>query len=480
MGTDIRLFQRAQALFCRPFFLGALLIGIAADTLMPRADFQTGLFDKVAGGDKQMHPELREHPAYFEREIVQLADNVYMAFGFAASNVFMIIGDDGLIIIDTTETTKAASNVLAEFRKITDLPIKVIILTHSHRDHVSGASVFAEGGSPEILASDKSSEDPLIEETTHPRPVKAMQVRTKRQFGIGLSYPDEIIGIGVGPGARPLEGMGAGILPPTRQIGEAGEKLRLCGVELELVMAPGETPDHMVVWYGEKKILFSGDNYYRSFPNLYAIRGTTYRDFDTWADTLDQLMAFEPDILAPGHTKALIGADIIKETLSDYRDAIRHIIDETRNGMDAGLTIDQLAHTVKLPEHLAEKPHLREYYGRVDFAVRAYFVGTMGWFDGNPTTLGKLAPEAEAERFIKLAGGVAKIQSAIEEASAAGDYQWALELVDRLIYSNPKDHGAKKQKADLLRVHTVAQINCPTRHYYQQVAKALDAEIEEG
>ncbi len=174
----------------------------------------------------------------------------------------------------------------------------------------------------------------------------------------------------------------------------------------------------------------------------------------------------------------MIGADIIKETLSDYRDAIRHIIDETRNGMDAGLTIDQLAHTVKLPEHLAEKPHLREYYGRVDFAVRAYFVGTMGWFDGNPTTLGKLAPEAEAERFIKLAGGVAKIRSAIEEASAAGDYQWALELVDRLIYSNPKDREAKKQKADLLRVHTVAQINCPTRHYYQQVAKALDAEIE--
>jgi len=54
---------------------------------------------------------------------VQLADNVYQAFGFAASNVYMIIGDDGLIIVDTSETTVAAENILAEFRKITDLPI---------------------------------------------------------------------------------------------------------------------------------------------------------------------------------------------------------------------------------------------------------------------------------------------------------------------------------------------------------------------
>ena len=166
-----------------------------------------------------MHPELKAHPAYFEKEVVQLADNVYQAFGFAASNVYMIIGDDGLIIVDTSETTIAAENILAEFRKITDLPIKTIILTHSHRDHVSGASVFAEGGNPEILASAGFSEDSLFVASNHPQPVKAMQVRTKRQFGIGLSYPNEIIGIGVGPGARPLKGMGAGALPPTRRIG---------------------------------------------------------------------------------------------------------------------------------------------------------------------------------------------------------------------------------------------------------------------
>jgi len=421
-----------------------------------------------------MHPELKAHPEYFSKEIVQLSDTVYQAFGFSASNSYMIVGDDGVIIVDTHETTAAAENVLAEYRKITDLPVKMIILTHSHRDHVSGASVFAEGGSPEILMSDKPSGDSLIEAGEHPRPMKAMQMRTKRQFGIGLSYPDEIIGIGVGPGDRPLKGMGAGILPATRRIGEAGEKLTVCGVDLELVMAPGETPDHMVVWLPGQKLLISGDNFYRSFPNLYAIRGTEYRDFDTWADTLDLLMSFEPEVLAPGHTKALFGSAAIREALTDYRDAIRHVVTATRDGMDAGMTLDDLAHSVKLPPELAEKPHLREYYGRVDFAVRAYFVGTTGWFDGNPTSLSPLSAKDEAERMIKLAGGAAAVMAEIKDARSQGEYQWALQLLDRLINAGENADGARGLKAEVLREHAVSQINCPTRHYYIQSAKEIE------
>lgn len=421
-----------------------------------------------------MHPELKAHPEYFKREIIQLADNVYMAFGFAASNQFMIVGDDGLIIIDTSETTKAAENVLAAFREISSLPIHTIILTHSHRDHVSGASVFAEGGSPDILASERYSEDSLFVASSHPQPVKAMQARTKRQFGIGLSYPDEIIGIGVGPGDRPLEGMGAGSLPPTRFIGDAGEILKICSIELELKLVPGETPDHIVVWYPEKKVLICGDNFYHAFPNLYAIRGTAYRDFDTWADSLDTLMAFQPEVLGPGHTRPVFGAAAIQESLSDYRDAIRHVITETRNGMDEGLTIDQLAHRVKLPPELAEKRHLREYYGRVDHSVRAYFVGTLGWFDGNPTSLGSLAPEDEARKFIALAGGEDALWQAVEMARAEADYQWALQLVDRFIFAGIDTDRARKTKADILRIHADSQINCPTRHYYLQSAKELD------
>ena len=431
------------------------------------------------GGVNSMHPELKAHPEYFKKDVVQLSDNVYQAFGFAASNVYMIVGEDGLIIIDTSESIGAAEAIFSEFRKLTDLPVKMIIYTHSHRDHVSGAVVFADGAKPEILASTGFSEDSLIVATEHPRPTRAMQVRTKRQFGIGLSYPDEIIGIGVGPGDRPLAGLGKGSIPPTRRIGDEGEHVSVCGVDLQLVMAPGETPDHMVVWYPDRKVLFCGDNFYHSFPNLYPIRGTVYRDFDAWADSLDLLMAFEADILAPGHTKALIGADQIRGVMSDYRDAIRHVIDETRKGMDAGLTIDELAHCVTLPDHLAKKPYLREFYGRVDWSVRAYFVGTMGWFDGNPTTIGSLSPREEAERFFELVGGEEELYGAVEDAFSAGDYQWALQLVDHLIHAGHDVEGAKEFKAEILREYADLQINCTARHYYLMYANELEQDIAE-
>ncbi|MYH57195.1 MAG: hypothetical protein F4145_04125 [Boseongicola sp. SB0675_bin_26] len=185
-------------------------------------------------------------------------------------------------------------------------------------------------------------------------------------------------------------------------------------------------------------------------------------------------MAFEPEVLAPGHTRAVTGADTIREVLTDYRDAIRHITRETRVGMDAGRTIDDLAHSIELPPELAEKPHLREYYGRVDFAVRAYFVGTVGWFDGNPTSLSPLSPADEAHRFIELAGGPEAVLAAVEKARTEGDYQWALQLIDRLILAGEGGESAKAIKALLLRLHARAQINCPTRHYYIQSAKELE------
>ena len=108
----------------------------------------------------------------------------------------------------------------------------------------------------------------------------ALAPRTKRQFGFLLSYRDECVNLGCGPGDRPMQGMGAGFLSPTLLIRENRLQITRAGVILTLVKAPGETPDHMVVWLEGHMVLICGDSYYKSFPNLYAIRGTSYRDFD--------------------------------------------------------------------------------------------------------------------------------------------------------------------------------------------------------
>ena len=105
------------------------------------------------------HPELLAQNAQFEKKLHKLAEGIFVAVGYAASNVGFLIGEAGVVVIDTTETTQAAENILADFRRICSLPITTIVYTHSHRDHISGASVFAEGREVDIYAADNFSSD---------------------------------------------------------------------------------------------------------------------------------------------------------------------------------------------------------------------------------------------------------------------------------------------------------------------------------
>ena len=418
------------------------------------------------------HPDLIAQNAQFEKKLHQLAPQVYSAVGYAAANVHFLVGAEGVVVVDTTETTKAAENILEDFRKICSLPINTIIYTHSHRDHVSGATVFAEGRDIELIASDNFLSDLIAVDETRVAPNAALMARTKRQFGISLP-PGELVSLGVGPGARPMQGMGAGYIEPTLRIGETTQLVRE-GFELEFAKAPGETPDHMIVWWAQERLLISGDNFYHAFPNLYAIRGTPYRDFDAWANTMDQLLAYEAEILAPGHTTPIKGANAIRETLTDYRDAIRHVVAETVKGMNAGLDPVTIADGLQLPENLAQKPYLQQFYGHVGYASRAYFAGTFGWFDGNPTSLGQLPPTAEAERFIELAGGSDQVMKAAQAAFDKGDVQWAMELSDRLIATDNHTGEARGLKIKAMRQLADETVNAPTRNYYLLSARELE------
>ncbi len=417
--------------------------------------------------------QLREHSEEFRKEIIALAPNVFGAVGYAASNVYMLVGQGGVIIIDTTESTTAAQNILTEFRLRTELPVRAIIYTHSHRDHICGARIFADNDAVQIIASHRFKSDLIAPDNTRPAPGKALMQRTARQFGMGLDFPDERINLGCGPGDRPMEGLGAGFVPPDHLVEDESIRLQICGIDLELTHAPGETDDHLVVWYQEKGILFCGDNFYRSFPNLYAIRGTAYRDFEAWAASLDLLIAYQANILAPGHSRPVVGSDNVMQVLSDYRDAIRHVIEATVAGMNAGEGPDKLAHSVTLPECLAKKPHLKEFYGKVSWAVRAYFSGTLGWFDGNPTSLERLAPYEEAQRFIQIAGGTVRLMEEVHTAIARGDFQWSCELLDRLLLVEYNTHTCRRLKAQCLRALADAQINATARNYYLVCARQL-------
>ena len=411
------------------------------------------------------HPDLIAHTAQFETSVVELTPGAWTAVGYAASNVHMIEGADTVTIIDTTESTAAAENILAEFRKLSDKPVGRIIYSHSHRDHISGASVFSPEGGVPIIASAAFSSDLVEVDESRIAPQAALGRRTQAQFGIGL-LPAERISLGCGPGDRPMLGLGAGYLEPTEFVG-SDRVADLDGVKAHLILAPGETSDHMVVWLPERRVLVPGDNWYHAFPNLYAIRGTPYRDFASWAETLGMLAELGAEVMAPGHTMPVFGADKVREVLLTTREAILYVMRETSDGMDRGLALDDIVAGLELPPDLAEKPWLGEFYGKAAWSARAFAAGTLGWYDGNPTHLGTLSSKTRASHMAALAGGADALLLAAQETD---DLQWRLELCDHLISLG---EPAADLKAATMRALAETEINATARNTYLWEARRL-------
>lgn len=416
---------------------------------------------------------LSAHSAEFRREVVKVADGVYVAIGYGIANSILLEGSDGVIVVDTMETAESAREVLAEFRKITDKPVKAIIYTHSHPDHIGGARVFAGGDASipvyaqrEVIAN---MEKTSIELQT------AITQRSLRMYGPYLPK-EEMVNVGIGPELGLHEHSTINSLRPTREFDESLEDT-VAGIRFRLVHAPGETDDQIFVWLPDRRILLPGDNIYKAFPNLYTIRGTSYRDPRRWADSLDAMRALRPEILVPSHTRPIVGEQQIHDTLTDYRDGIRYLYDQTLRYINQGLTPDEIADRLRLPPHLAKSPFLQEFYGKPSWTARSIFSGNLGWFDGNPSTLQPLPPQDEAQRMARLAGGIEELAQQAIDAAAQDDPQWALQLSDHVLRLHPQHVAVKQARIAALRALGEREANPNARHWYLMSARELAGEF---
>jgi len=339
--------------------------------------------------------------------------------------------------------------------------------------------VFARDNSPQIWARDNFGQEA---ETLTSVGLTIQNVRGARQGGFKLP-PEKRINNGVAQAYYPKRGgrvfASSEAAEPDHYLTEPRRDIRIAGITLSLVAVTAETYDALYVWYPDKKVLFSGDNYYKSWPNLYAIRGVPYRDIREWANAVDRMLSEKPDILIPGHTRPVIGKDKVTEVLTDYRDAIRFVFDKTIEGMNKGLTPDELVGYVKLPERFRNKDHLRPYYGNPEWAVRSIFNGYLGWFDGNPSNLFPLSPREEARRIADLAGGKEALLSKARAALKSRDYQWAAQLCDYLTALDPEAREPKRVKADALEAIAQNVLSGIGRNYYLTVAQELRRETRD-
>lgn len=120
-------------------------------------------------------------------------------------------------------------------------------------------------------------------------------------------------------------------------------------------------------------------------------------------------------------------------------------------------------------------PYLGEYYGTVEWTVRAIFTAYAGWFDGNPTHLRPLAPGKRGEKAVALMGGPQAVLRAVQAAVEEREYQWALELCDLLLNAGEMTPEARRWKAAALRKLAAMETSANGRHYYLVSAYELES-----
>lgn len=456
------------------FFRG-LLCGIVLTVLVAGIGLY-GFFGSVGQNDVQTkifapalspeaHPSLEALSARFERSFREVMPRIYLASGYGLANVIVIDAPDGLIMVDTLEGIEAAEGLLPEIRalrKKTGKDVTDIIYTHNHGDHVFGSGVFtSDQQTPVRIWAYENTANRVHDVVGVLRPI--LFLRSMRQFGSFLSEED-LVNAGIGPFLLVNENSRVYFKEPTQIIEEEAVHLQVAGENLVIRKAEGETPDQLMLYLSDRDVLLPADNYYHAFPNLYAIRGTPYRDVLAWVDSIDEMIGLNASAMIPQHSQPVFGAAAVKAQLTDYRDAIQFVHDQTVRGINKGLMPNEIAGGLKLPPHLAAAPYLQEFYGRVDWASRAIFSGYLGWFSGDPKDLLPLSSEREAALMIELAGGKEQLKQRIAEAMQRGEPQWALVLASHLRASGDAD-AAEMQALALIALGE-REISATGRNYF--------------
>ncbi|MFN2426572.1 MAG: alkyl sulfatase dimerization domain-containing protein [Candidatus Binatia bacterium] len=415
-------------------------------------------------------PRVGDQAHQFPRGVIQVTDGVYVAVGYGLANSVLLVGDGAVVIVDTMESAQAAAPVREEFRRITAAPVAAIVYTHNHADHIFGAGVLAGEDRPEVYAH-ATFQGELDRIVTATSPITYQ--RSMRQFGT-LLPESERTHCGIGPRLVSDATTTASLLIPTRTFDGDRLEVTIAGIRMVMLHLPGETPDQVAVWLPDKRVLVCGDNYYHSFPNLYAIRGTPTRDVLPWVASLDAMRALGAAFLVPGHTLPVTGESEIHSRLTDYRDAIQFVHDQTLRAMNEGRLPDEIVESVKLPKSLAARPWLAEHYGRVDWSVRGIFAGYLGWFGGDAADLSPLTRKARAQNFARVAGGSEKLRDEARAALERGDARWALEVAGHLAALGEFQSDASRVRAAALRSLAAAETSANGRNYY--LTQSMEAE----
>ncbi|MBC7504113.1 MAG: MBL fold metallo-hydrolase [Sandarakinorhabdus sp.] len=410
--------------------------------------------------------------------LFKVQDGIWQVRGFDLSNMTIIAGKTGWIIIDPLTTSEIAAAALALVNeRLGSRPVTGVIYTHSHGDHFGGsAGVVA-------IADAVSGKVPVIApagfmaEAVSENVIAGPAMARRADYMFGWLLPRNAVGH-ISSGLGPTRARGTvTLVPPNDSIAKTGDTRTIDGVRFEFQLTPGtEAPAEMNFYLPDMKALCMAENANGAMHNLLTPRGAQVRDARSWADYLlesRRRYAEQSDVVFTSHFWPRWGSAEISRYLLLHAQAYAFVHNESVRMMNNGRNAVEIGEAIALPAPLGRAWFNRPNYGSLKFNARAVYQRYLGAFDGDPVNLDPLPRTELATRTVAAMGGPKKVLLLAAAAAANGDDRWAATLLGHLVRADSANLAAKEALAQSLEQLAFRAEASPWRDFYLSGAREL-------
>jgi alkyl sulfatase BDS1-like metallo-beta-lactamase superfamily hydrolase len=426
-----------------------------------------------------VHPSLwRQSKLTAKHGLYEVTDGIYQVRGFDMSNVTFVEGDTGVIVIDPLISAETAAVAIALYRQHRgDRQVTAVIYSHAHIDHFGGVLGVVEADTTVPIVAPEHFLEHAVSENVY---AGTAMLRRGYYYDAGALGKSATEKVGIGLGAGTSTGT-VGLIAPTLDITHTGQEEVLDGVRIIFQLTPGtESPAEMNFYFPQHRALCMAENTTHNLHNLLTLRGAQVRDPRIWSRYIAEaieLFAHDTDVAFASHHWPTWGTAELVAFLTEQRDLYAYLHDQTLRLMNQGHIGSEIAETLQMPPGLDDQWHTHGYYGSVSHNVKAIYQRYVGWYDGNPAHLWLHPPTAQAERYVRLLGGVPATLARVREFVDDGDLRFAAELASHAVFAAPDDADAKDALASVLEALAHGSENATWRNCFLSGAHDLRAGI---